>query len=211
MTSKPIFIYGAGGLGREVLSIIKALPEWKMAGFIDDIVPRDTVINGYPVKGGIEYLNNYPEFIHVAIALGDPVRKQEVTSRISNKQINYPALQHPRSLVQNRESVMIGKGSILCAGAIITTNISIGEFVLLNLNTTVGHDCTIGNYCSVMPGCNIAGNVSIESLALVGSGSNIRNRVRIGTGAVVGMGSVVLENVDANSVVAGVPAKRLHT
>ena len=37
---KDIIIYGAGGLGREILClIIKKLDEWNPIGFVDDGVP----------------------------------------------------------------------------------------------------------------------------------------------------------------------------
>ena len=35
----PIFIYGAGGLGREILSFMNQFEEWELAGFIDDSIP----------------------------------------------------------------------------------------------------------------------------------------------------------------------------
>jgi serine acetyltransferase len=35
----------------------------------------------------------------------------------------------------------------------------------------------------------------------------IRERIKIGSGAVVGAGAVVLQDVNANDMVAGIPAK----
>ena len=52
-------------------------------------------------------------------------------------------------------------GTVLTAGVILTTRIQTGDFVLINLATTVGHDVNIGNFCSIMPGCSISGSVSL--------------------------------------------------
>lgn len=209
--NKPVFIIGAGGLGREVLAMLRAIPEWQVVGFLDDLVPAGTVVNGIPVKGGVEFLNNYPEFIHVVVAIGDPLTKEKIVSRISNNHIHFPTIIHPRAILQDPSSIITGKGGIICAGVVLTTNIVIGDFALVNLNTTVGHDSSVGSFSSIMPGVNLAGNVTISRGVLVGSGANIRNKVRIGKHAVVGMGSVVLQNVEDETRVAGVPAKLLRS
>ncbi len=45
----------------------------------------------------------------------------------------------------------IGKGCIICASVIITVNTNIGNFVILNLSCTVGHDTNIWDFSSFMP------------------------------------------------------------
>ena len=34
----------------------------------------------------------------------------------------------------------------------LTTNLTIGRHVLVNLNVTIGHDCVIGHYVTFSPG-----------------------------------------------------------
>ena len=55
----------------------------------------------------------------------------------------------------------------------------------------------------------MASTVCIEGGAHVGAGATIRQCVTIGEGAVVGAGAVVLKDVEAWSVVVGVPARPL--
>ena len=56
MPEKPLYIYGAGGLGREILALVKSLGGWTPAGFIDDHAPKNSVVGGLPVIGGSEVL-----------------------------------------------------------------------------------------------------------------------------------------------------------
>jgi sugar O-acyltransferase (sialic acid O-acetyltransferase NeuD family) len=206
---KPLFIYGAGGLGREILSLISALDEWKVEGFLDDFVAERTFIKGIPVMGGVSFINSLRQPSNVVLAFGEPHVKSVILKSIVNPNIFFPSFIHPMAILQDRSSIHIGKGVVIGAGCVLTTDIIIGDHVLINLNTTVGHDVSIGRYTSVMPGVNISGNVSIGDGVLIGSGSGIRNKIALGDRCVVGMGSVVINSVDPGSVVAGVPAKVL--
>jgi len=60
------------------------------------------------------------------------------------------------------------------------------------------------------PGATIEGlpgNVEIGDGAFIAQGAVIRERMKIGSGAVVGAGAVVLQDVNANDMVAGIPAR----
>jgi sugar O-acyltransferase (sialic acid O-acetyltransferase NeuD family) len=205
----PLLIYGAGGLGREVLSWIHAIDEFEVIGFLDDHLPKNTLVKGIKVVGGLEALNSFEDPVNLVLAFGDPVVKSTLAAKITRSQVQYPVLKHPSVILQDKETIMIGKGSILCAGNILTTDIRIGDHVLINLNCTIGHDSGIGNYSSLMPGVNVAGEVTIGESVLIGSGTNILNRINVGDNSVVGMGSVVIRPVGPNTTVAGVPAKKI--
>ncbi len=56
----------------------------------------------------------------------------------------------------------------------------------------------------------LGGSCKLERNSYVGIGGVVRNQIKIGENAVVGMGSVVTKSVEANKVVAGVPAKVLY-
>jgi sugar O-acyltransferase (sialic acid O-acetyltransferase NeuD family) len=206
---KKLLIYGSGGLGCEILSWVHLAGTWEGVEFVDDFVKAGTLVKGVRVLGNIDVLNNLSEAYSVVIAFGDPALKQSIIQRIINPLLDFPVLIHPRAVIQAATMVHISRGSVICAGVVMTTDIEVGQFVLINLNTTVGHDVKIGDYTSIMPGVNIAGNVMIGTRVLIGSGANIRNRILIGDQCTVGMGSVVIKNVAEATTVAGVPAKPL--
>jgi sugar O-acyltransferase (sialic acid O-acetyltransferase NeuD family) len=205
----PLLIYGAGGLGREVHAMIRAIDNFDAIGFIDDGVPKGTIVRGLKVLGGIEVLRASDHPVNVVIALGNPKAKAAIVKKIKSPHVNYPVIIHPSVIVHDTDTVRIGAGSILCAGGIFTTDITIGEHVLVNLNCTIGHDVIIGDYSSLMPGVNVAGAVTIGANVLIGSGANILNQVRIGNKSVIGLGWVLIRDVECDLTVGGVPAKKL--
>ena len=207
---KNLVVFGAGGLGREVVSMLKALHQWEVKGFYDDGKAIGELIGGIPVLGSINELLSVEENIAVVIAIGNPAIKMKVAERLSaNSFLTFPTLIHPNAIIQDSASVTFGEGSIIAAGAILTTGIYIGRHVLLNLNCTVGHDVDVGDYSSIMPGANIAGEVKIRSGVMIGSGANVLNGLRIGDLARVGAGAVVTKDVSASDTVVGVPAHQI--
>lgn len=206
---QPLLIYGAGGLGREVLSLIRASDVWEPAGFLDDGLPLHENIKGVKVLGSKDVLRNIDGPCYVVLAIGDPLAKKKIVESLVEYDVSYPVIVHPAAVIQDPSSVRLGEGTIVCAGAIITTDVQIESHVLINLNSTIGHDTCIGAYTSVMCGANIAGEVTVGSAVMIGSGANVLNRVSIGRGSKVGMGAVVIRNVEAGITVAGVPAKQI--
>ena len=142
MPIKDIAIFGAGGFGLEVAMLTEqinaASPSWNMIGFFDDGMSVGNRINDYQLQGGVDALNAWPEPLGVAFALGIPQTRQAVVKKLNNGN-RYPTLIHPSVIMGASRYVEIGEGGIICAGTIITTNIHIGRFVILNLACTVGH------------------------------------------------------------------------
>lgn len=207
---KKIAIIGCGGFGREVHMLIEHINEkhniWNFIGYFDEGVVKGTLINSYQVIGNIEDLNNWKEEISIVIAIGNPIAKAIVYNKIVNNKISYPNLIHPNVLIGSFGN-KIGKGCVICAGNIITVNSHIGNFVILNLACTVGHDSIIEDFCSFMPAVNISGEVIIREQVYVGTGVKIINKLEIGERTIVGAGAVVYKSLPADCTAVGTPAK----
>lgn len=208
---KDIAIFGAGGFGREVKTIIDAINRKKpntynFIGFYDDGIEKGTIVNGYPLLGGIQELNEVTSELSLIISIGDPRIKENILNKIENSFIKFPTIIHPNVSVSS-DDVQIGKGTIICEGTIITCNINIGEFVIFNLMCTVGHDTTIDNYCAFMPSVNISGEVHLHKSVYVGTGAKIINQLEIGENTIIGAGAVVSKSLPANCTAVGIPAK----
>jgi sugar O-acyltransferase (sialic acid O-acetyltransferase NeuD family) len=200
-----IVIVGAGGFGREVKMLIDQLNSkenvYEFIGYYDDAFEIGTTINSNEVLGSILDLANTTEKLNVVVAIGAPDIKRKIIEKLSNPNLRFPTLIHPSVLI-GTEFVSIGKGCI-----IITCNIEIKDFVILNLMCTVGHDTTIHSYASFMPSVNISGEVIIHEGVYVGTGAKIINQLKIGEQTIIGAGAVVSKTLPEKCTAVGIPAK----
>jgi len=205
---KDIVIVGAGGFGREVAWLIedinKAKPEWNILGFVDDNPNiQGSLINEFKVIGTLDWLSK--QSTNVVFAIGNPITKKKLVQKLSGSKNLSPILIHPS--VMFSKTVSFKEGCIICAGTILTTNITCGKHVILNLSCTVGHDAIIGDYCTVLPGVNVSGNVLLEECVSVGTNSALIQGVKVGANTVIGLSSAVVRDLPENCTAVGVPAK----
>src|SRR6218665_1470676 len=138
---KDIVIYGAGGFGRETALMIRQInqvkPTWNLLGFYDDGISHE--VDGLPVLGNLAALNTYSKEVAVAVAVANPQIKRKIVASITNPKVSYPVLIHPLCQTGDEHNTF-GKGTIITSGCIATTNVHLGDFVIVNLLTTLGHD-----------------------------------------------------------------------
>lgn len=205
---KPLVIVGAGGLGREVAWLVADInhkkPEWDFIGFVDDGVQGNTV-EGYPVLGLVEHLFNMSADIWTVVAIANSRVRMKFVRQIQGQRRKLATLVHPS--VSMSDYVKIGAGSIICSGAIITTNVSLGQAAIINLGCFIGHDTELQDYVSLMPAANLAGEVRVGEGCYFGLNSCVINRTFIGEWSVIGAGATVVDDIPAYSVAVGVPAR----
>lgn len=201
-----ITILGAGGLAREVY--------WHLQGayddfiFVDDATEIQSVQLGqksFPVIKDWNFIR-YPVSSFI-IGVGNPKAKKIMVEKALRAGLT-PAhtFVHPKALIQDAQ---LGVGGIVAPGCVVTTNVKIGDYVVLNLNSTVGHDAVIEDFVTVNPGCCISGNTILKSGVTLGTGAVVREKVVISQDVVVGAQSAVVSNLTHPLVYAGVPAKPL--
>jgi len=208
---KNIVILGAGGFAREVAWLIEDIndkkSEWNLLGYIEEYTDNiGKNLNGKKILGTFEWIKeNTNDNLYYICAIGSPGLKEKFSQLIKNFNIKPAILIHPN--VQISKYNEIGEGSIICAGCIITVNIKIGKHVILNIDSTVGHNSIIGDFTTILPSVNISGNVNIGCKCDIGTGTKIIPHVTIGDNAIVGAGAVVLKNTDGNTTSVGMPSK----
>ncbi|WOI23102.1 acetyltransferase [Nonlabens ulvanivorans] len=101
----------------------------------------------------------------------------------------------------------IGNGVQVMQGTVITNSVMIGNGCLINLNCTIGHDTKVGSFSELSPAVNVSGRCTIGDLVSLGTGAIVLPDITIGDNATIGAGAVVTENIPANAVAVGVPAR----
>jgi sugar O-acyltransferase (sialic acid O-acetyltransferase NeuD family) len=208
---KTVVIVGCGGFGREIHDILLATHDGAhLHGFLDDEASSTNLKlverRGARVLGSVALLSElHAEYL---IGIADPVARARIDDFGSRSGRDAGLLIHPTASLGF--DVELGPGSVIAAGARLTTNIVLGRHVHLNLNSTVGHDTRIGDYVTVNPGATISGNVSLGNRVTIGTGAAVIQGVNVGAGTTVGAGAVVVRDLPANVTAVGVPAKPLR-
>ena len=205
-----VAIYGTGGFARELHQLIDDVAAGGTAltclGFlVDREFQESAVVHDLPVFGDADWLGSAPD-VSVAIGIAATAPRKRIAQTIEDRfGPRFLTLQHPRAWVGNR--VAVGTGSIVCAGALVTADITIGRHVQLHVGCTIGHDTTIGDFVTIAPGANVSGRVSIGEGTFIGTGAVVLPNIKVGTRAMVGAGAVVTKDVPDHATVAGVPAR----
>jgi len=200
-----IYVYGAGGFGREVMAEVHrymGAPGVRHidAAFVDDSI--GSTLKFDDMKNG-----------EVIVAVGDPRTRAKLWTKCWQKK-NYPVF--PRGLVSPMAvigpRVTMAEGILVMQGAHLTCDIEIDTGTLINQCANIGHDCRIGKFVSIQPGANLTGCVYIRDYAYIGIGATLicRNPNKpliIGEGATVGGGAVVIDDVPPGATVVGNPAR----
>lgn len=207
---RALYIAGAGGCGREVFEIAKAIlasstPDWQLAGFLDDCPTEDLAVGGSPVVVGSIHGWCPSEHDLVSIAIGDPLTRSQVCDHLLGRGAQLATLVHPSAYVS--ESSTISPGAVIYPLAQISTNATVGQNTLVNFCVSVGHDVEISSSCVINSHVALNGGVVVGSRVMLGSHSVIAPKVKIGDDAFVGAGSSVIVNVSDGQKVMGVPAR----
>ncbi|CBA31871.1 acetyltransferase [Cronobacter turicensis] len=199
-------IYGAGGLGREVLMLARAINQctsrWSEIFFIDDVTDAQEVYGASVVR-----FDARPAECEVAIAIGEPALRQRLAQKLSGV-APLATLIHPNVDVPSQSEIR--PGAILCDGALISCGVTIGENVLIQPRACVGHDCAIGAYSVVSSLVALAGHCEVGERVFIGMNSCVKEQTRIGDDAIVGMGSAVFSDVADATIVLGNPARAMR-
>lgn len=206
---KRVLIVGAGGFGREVYSWAQAHPDcgraWTIGGFLDDNhAALDGLEYDVPILGAAADYEPVPGDLFLC-AMGKPEVKATVCRQLLDRGAEFLTLVHPSVVLGS--NVQLGRGVVLCPGVVLTCDIEVGDFAMINCLSSAGHDVRIGAWATISAHCDMTGHTELGAGSFMGSGARILPGKKVGAGSLVGAGAVVLANVPADCKVFGNPAR----
>jgi sugar O-acyltransferase (sialic acid O-acetyltransferase NeuD family) len=228
---KQLIIIGAGGYGREVLTMAIDNPDngvfWQVKGFLDnrrslldgfasrpESMPdaitftqqeRDRYRRDFAILGDPLTYTPAPDDVFLC-ALGSPADRRQYTAPILANGGEFIRLVHPNTAVS--AFAAIGTGSIVGPYASLSPDSRVGRFASVSSYTALAHDVVVGDWTEIGGHCLIAGGVTIGEGVRIHPGAVLTPGVRIGDGATVAAGSVVFGDVPRGLTVLGNPARR---
>ena len=204
---KRLAILGASGHGKVVADCAECAG-WKEIVFFDDAWPKCEVNGAWFVIGDTEaLLNNLSDYDGVVIAIGDNSIRLKKHAELLAFDASLVSIVHPNAQIS--QYVQLGIGSVVMAGVVINVDSKLGCSCIVNTAATIDHDCIFGDGVHISPGAHLAGGVNVGDRSWIGIGANISQLVTIGEDTIVGAGAAVINDIDAQCTVAGVPAKLL--
>ncbi len=209
-----IAVVGAGGNAREVRWLIDDInsiePLYEFAGYVvsDPGSPGEYDDRDNIVAALDDLYEGRLDIEAVAIGIGDPGVRYTIGDRIAAEQpsIAMPQLVHP-GVVMDRTSCALGHGTILAAGVILTVNVTVGNYAMINRACNVGHEAVVGAGVLINPLASISGGVAIGDRSLIGTSATVLQYVKVGYDATVGAGAVVTKDVPPGTTVVSIPAR----
>jgi sugar O-acyltransferase (sialic acid O-acetyltransferase NeuD family) len=201
---KNTYIFGEGGLGREIFSDFTNNTQFKknysLKGF---------VVDHYEFKNKhTKHVSKIPINSSIIIAIGDPIIRKKVYDNLHKLGFSdFPS--YISSSIEINSFISFGTGNIFLKGTVFSVNIKLGDFNVINKLCSIGHDVTISNFCTLSPNVSISGGCNIHDLCFFGITSTILPNVNISEKSIIGAGTLILKDTITNSTYVGVPAKRI--
>lgn len=201
MNSPELLLYGAGGHGRVLLSVLKALG-YRVAGVFDDD-PERRIMGELQVFG--RYEATYRPELPLVLAVGDNAVRRGLATAVRH---SFATVVHPSAVVD--AGAELGAGTVVLHQAVVQTGTTLGQHVIVNTRASVDHDCRLDDFVQIAPGAVLCGGVHVGEGALVAAGAVVVPGVSVGRWAVVGAGAVVTRPVPDGAVVWGNPARLIR-
>jgi sugar O-acyltransferase (sialic acid O-acetyltransferase NeuD family) len=211
---KPLLLVGSSGHARSVLEVIELQGQYRVLGLLDSFAENGSQSSGHTICGRPEEAAEIAKAHSCRtffIAVGDNWQRWRITSELREAipGVEFVTLMHPTAVVAR--TAQIGAGTVLMPFSYIGVNAYVGEGCIVNVSSSVNHDCRIDDYSSLSAGVHMGGGSSVGFRSSMGLSSHLREKVKIGKDTVVGAGAAVIEDMPDCAVVFGVPARVKRT
>jgi sugar O-acyltransferase (sialic acid O-acetyltransferase NeuD family) len=144
------------------------------------------------------------------IAVGNSTLRQKIWRKFDKPTASWPVLIHPSVLFDSRPGMVnIGRGCILFPGSTLTSKLTLGQHVHVNVGCSISHDVRIADFCTLSPGVHLAGRVSLGEHVFLGLGAVVVEDISICANTIIGAGAVVVHDIVEPGTYVGVPVRKI--
>ena len=204
-------IIGAGTYGEVYLAYLQEAGV-EIVGFLDDSPEKQgKIVRGVPVLGGTELLETLAG-THGVRGVYCPLGKNRLRVKLLSRarELGYetPCFVHRNAVLS--PGVKLGNGVYILLGSTVMPHTEIRDFCMISMGVHLAHHAVLCEGTFLSTGVNFGASMRAEKFAYVGISATIMTGVKsLGEDCLVGAGAVVIRDVPAFAVVAGVPAKIL--
>jgi sugar O-acyltransferase (sialic acid O-acetyltransferase NeuD family) len=208
-----MIIIGAKGFAKQLVEIFFQKEETDNLFFFDNVSPDiPDQLYGIRVLRNLDMVKQIFSSISTkfCLGLGVPQHRRKLTETFQSMGGELTSVISGEARIATHVKYL-GKGVTILDGVYIENDVTIEDGVLLNSQCTIHHDSYVGLFSEISPGARILGNCIIGNECIIGANAVILPKLTLNDESVVGAGAVVTQNVHAQTIVVGVPAKPLKT
>ena len=201
----PLCLFGAGGHGKVVASLVKKQWNGKLC-FADAHQVIGTQISGVPVQfQDVSHITGHD----VIVTIGSNLIRETVQNKAEKQKLNIVSFVADQAVYM--PDLAPGLGTMILAGAVVNIDVQIGRGVILNTCAVVEHDCHIGDFCHLAPGAVALGASYLGARVWLGANATVLQGIHVVADCVIGAGAVVTQNIVEPGVYVGAPARLLSS
>ena len=193
-----MILIGASGHAKVIIDILEK--SGQTVDFLVDTNENIKQLCGIPVIHQDEYKEELQH--ELILSIGENQLRKRLAAFFSTR---FGKAIHPGAILAS--NVAIGEGTVVMVGAVVNSSTRIGRHCIINTAASIDHDCQIGDYAHISPNATLCGTVSVGEGAQVGAGAAVIPNVHIGSWAMIGAGTVVISDIPDHAVAVGNPAR----
>jgi carbonic anhydrase/acetyltransferase-like protein (isoleucine patch superfamily) len=212
LTPVKVAVFGGKGGGTLAVQTIAALEQvnrsHRFVGYLNDRVEKGTALFGGTVACRFDDWRQLDDDVGFVAPLHKAGSMETNARRIVGLGVpdaRWTTLVDPRAITA--EGARIGLGSVVSANSQIGPDSSVGTHCFMRAGAIVSHDVTVSDFVYLGQNSVVLGYCAIETGAHIAPGSVVRDGTKVGRFALVTLGSVVTTDVPPYAIVRGNPAQ----
>ena len=205
MNKNKIYIFGAGGHTRSLISLLKN-QSIEIVGIYDDTfnTKEDEIIGSYKVIGDIPAPAGF--LGKIILSYGDNLKRKGFYENFKSHLFD-GNISHSTSSIDI--SVKFGTANFMFARTVINTDVQIGDNNIINTGSIIEHEVKIGSHNHISVGSILCGRVNIGNECFIGAGAVINDKIKICDGVTIGSNSVVIKSINESGIYVGNPVRKI--